>query len=196
MPKVRYGKLKFVEVAGRKNRKALWLMQCRCGGSKVVHADNVKSGRTTSCGCEQRRLARTRQTKHGMTKTPTYQSWYAMLQRCKRNTNYIGRVAVCKRWLDFANFYADMGVRPDGLTLERKNNAKGYSRDNCKWATRAEQNRNTRHNVMLTHKGVTLCAADWARKIGIDPKTFRARRARGWTLQQMLETPLGGQRDR
>lgn len=86
-------------------------------------------------------------------KTPTYRSWNAMLCRCTHPTNkmyhaYGGRgITVCERWMTFANFLADMGERPAGLTLDRINNDGNYEPDNCKWATRSEQNSNTRRSL-------------------------------------------------
>lgn len=96
-------------------------------------------------------------TKHGHTwtggRSPTYSSWLAMRDRCsnparKEYANYGGRgIAVCERWLGpegFENFLADMGPRPDGMTLDRCDGALGYWKENCRWATRSQQQQNTR----------------------------------------------------
>ena len=99
-----------------------------------------------------------------------YSSWRDMKSRCsnqkrRQYKDYGGRgITVCKRWLKFENFYADMGERPPGLTLERVNNEKGYSPKNCRWATRAEQNANRRtRRDALTFYGRTVesWAAQW-----------------------------------
>ena len=88
--------------------------------------------------------------KHGMARTPEYKSWQSMVQRCTNPgnrdfKNYGGRgIRVCDRWKAFPNFYADMGDRPEGLTIERIDNDKGYSPGNCKWVTCFEQNQNQR----------------------------------------------------
>jgi hypothetical protein len=88
---------------------------------------------------------RAAQITHGMTDTPEWTAWNSMVQRCTCKTHaawgdYGGRgITVCKRWLKFENFFKDMGPRPAGTTLDRKNNARGYSPANCRWATWEEQ---------------------------------------------------------
>lgn len=100
--------------------------------------------------------------RHGMSHTPTYKTWEMMMQRCTNPkfdsySNYGGRgIEVCERWKDFRLFYKDMGDRPKGKTLDRKDNDGGYSPENCKWSTQSEQLRNTRLRSDNTsgHKGV------------------------------------------
>lgn len=130
---------------------------------------------------------------HGDSKTPLYHRWTAMRRRCTdRNQpyfqNYGGRgIKVCKRWNRYENFKADMGAtfKPE-LTLERRNNNKGYYPKNCYWATRAVQARNSRQNVWLSLNGVTLCMTDWARRLGITRLTIFKRLARGWSVERAL----------
>lgn len=86
---------------------------------------------------------------HGMTNTPTWNSWRAMKYRANsslRDKDKTYRdLGVCEEWLKFENFYRDMGDRPEGTSIERIDNLKGYSKDNCKWATKSEQNINKSH---------------------------------------------------
>jgi len=88
--------------------------------------------------------------KHGMSRTKTYKSWLSMRERCNNPNrenykNYGGRgIIICDRWISFDNFIIDMGERPNGKTLDRINNNKGYSKENCRWATNVIQGRNQR----------------------------------------------------
>lgn len=113
-------------------------------------------------------------------------------KRHKFHRYYGGRgISVCQRWASFLNFLSDMGPQPRGMTLERKDNSKGYSPANCRWATRAEQVRNRRNNVLLTFRGFTACLNEWAREVGIPPHTLYYRiRKRGWSVKRALSEPV------
>jgi hypothetical protein len=130
---------------------------------------------------------------HGMTNTPEHRSWTGMKGRCinpknKRWHRYGGRgISVCERWLEsFENFYADMGPKPVGTSLERVNNDGNYEPSNCIWATPKQQQNNMRRNVFLEYRGKRLTIAQWAREIGIDRGTLRARKRRGWTVEEIF----------
>lgn len=88
------------------------------------------------------------------------------------------------------NFYADMGDRPAGMTLDRRNNSLGYSRENCRWATGQTQSRNRRTNRLLTHEGKTMTAAAWAESIGMLPATLHSRLHRGWPIARALSAAV------
>lgn len=131
--------------------------------------------------------------KHGGSKTRAYGSWDAMTQRCtnpkhKAFHRYGGRgIVICDRWRDFANFLADMGQPPsDKHSLERENNDLGYSLDNCKWATKIEQQNNMARNRRLTLNDKTLTVAQWARVLGVRPQLIDQRLRRGWSLERTL----------
>lgn len=127
-----------------------------------------------------------------MSDTATYKSWANMLQRCSNPNNpayadYGGRgISCCVRWESFTNFLADMGIKPNGLTLERIDNEGGYNVENCCWATRTEQNQNRRSRRMLTHGGETLRISEWATRLGIREPKLRERLDRGWPIDVAL----------
>lgn len=130
---------------------------------------------------------------HGGSNTREYRIWASMVQRCN-NPNaaayprYGGRgIALDARWHLFANFIADMGPRPTAShQIERQDNDGPYSPGNCRWATRAEQNRNRSDTQLLTHNGRTLCLRDWAAHLGMAEGTLRSRVLRGWPVERAL----------
>lgn len=137
----------------------------------------------------------------GPTRTlPEYALWKAMLRRCenpkdKGFKNYGARgIKVCARWKSFENFYKDMGARPVGKSLERRNNNRGYSPSNCYWADRATQNNNTRSNIPLTYLGRTQTVTQWCSELGLKPFTVYMRLRKGWTAERALSTPCAGKR--
>jgi hypothetical protein len=133
----------------------------------------------------------------GHRKRPEYGSWRAMKDRCLNPRHsaydrYGGRgVTICERWLTFANFFADMGPRPTPEhSLDRVDANGNYEPENCRWATDAEQNQNSRKNRFLTHDGQTLCVSEWARRIGIKAATLEQRLNLGWSVERALTAPL------
>jgi hypothetical protein len=133
---------------------------------------------------------------HGMSGTPTYISWSAMLQRCgvwkgkPAHSHQSNGYKVCDRWLNFENFFEDMGERPDGTTLDRyPDNTGDYTKENCRWATPTEQQRNMKSNRVLTFGGKTQCLAAWAVEVGCTPEALSSRLKQGWTIERVLTTP-------
>lgn len=132
--------------------------------------------------------------KHGLSGSGTRKSWEAMVRRCTNSDDkdfprYGGRgISVCERWLSFEAFVADMGVRPDGLTIGRIDNDGNYEPGNCRWETFDEQNNNRRSNRSVTFDGRTQTIAQWAREAGISRALLRYRLNAGWSLQDALNT--------
>lgn len=159
---------------------------------KVSEADRNKAGQFISRhGHTSSRNGRTAVSR-------TYQSWMAMKARClnprvKDFARYGGRgITLCDRWLDFNNFLADMGVRPLGMSIERRKNDKGYSPENCYWATLHQQGCNRRTSRLLTVNGITDNLYNWTRKLGIHRSTVEQRLAKGWSDKDALLTPVRG----
>lgn len=129
---------------------------------------------------------------------PLYDTWRGMIERCRnpghvRWHRYGGRgVSVCDRWKrSFWNFVEDMGEKPAGTTLDRKDNDKGYSPDNCRWSTSRTQRRNGLRVTWVTHRGQTLCITDWAAHLGVNRTTLRSRaEARGWDFPAAIDSFL------
>lgn len=135
----------------------------------------------------------------GRHKTPTYSSWSGMLHRCL-NVNaeafpdYGGRgITVTPEWIGkngFVTFLADMGERPSLMhSIDRVDNNRGYSKDNCRWATRKEQSSNTRRNVFIEFYGKSMTLADWSRVSLVSPKTIGKRLRSGWSARDAVWTP-------
>lgn len=130
------------------------------------------------------------------TQSPTYTTYQNMIRRCHYPGHakfhaYGGKgIQVCDRWREsFVNFLADMGERPNGMTIDRRDGLQGYFPDNCRWATPKEQQSNIKTNVRLTFDGRTQCLASWANEVGLTPTLLAWRVRHGWGLAEALNTP-------
>lgn len=158
----------------------------KCGAPFLTsHTEQVYCGRACTVASIYR--------KHGLYKTPEYSVWREMRSRCRDATraqfpNYGGRgITICERWNDFAAFYADMGARPTPQhSIDRIDNDGPYSPENCRWATRSEQQRNRTDNVRLTYQGKTQTLAEWALELGVKRQTLDARRRDGLPIEKIL----------
>ena len=189
----KFGRLTVIERSGNSNcRKTMWLCKCDCGNELTVVGENITNGRTKSCGCLRKERA------HGKSDTRLHRIWTGMKTRCYNPNhheahNYSGRgIAVCDEWKNsFTAFYA-WAVKngyADNLTLDRIDNDKGYSPDNCRWVTLREQNSNRRNNHLITHNGKTQTISQWAAELGIKRVTLQARIQRyHWDIEKALTT--------
>lgn len=166
-------------------KRVIWLCLCDCGQLTKVATAQLMNGNTRSCGCLSRETVilngKSNKT-HGMTKSPEYKSWCSMKERCYREADphyhdYGARgIVVCDRWKDsFENFYADMGPRPEGCTLDRKDNDGPYSPDNCRWATTIEQANNKRNNDIHQYQGQGRSLSEISKLTGIPQPTLWSR---------------------
>lgn len=191
----RFGRLKVLSRAPNESGKnAKWHCLCDCGGLKVVLSYALHKGITSSCGCIKREQNRTMFTRHGYSRSPEWNAWQGLKNRCYSPTykgykNYGGRgIKVCERWMDcFDNFLADMGKRPSiNHSIERLDVNGDYSPSNCTWATIDVQSRNRRNNVLITKDGETRCATDWATLLGIHMSTLKKRIAKQGAVADVL----------
>lgn len=159
---------------------ARWRVRCTCGTESVVFGTSLRFGSSTRCSrCNQ---TGANSVTHGLSKTREYSIWCGIIGRTEnpRNSaykNYGGRgIKMSKEWRNsFERFFEDMGKCPEGLSLERKDNDGPYSKDNCEWASRRVQSRNTRQNVIIAFEGESMCMADWSDKLGIPYSTIADR---------------------
>jgi len=156
----RVGRLLILEYAQPNDSRRAWVCQCDCGARVEIRGVNLRTGKTKSCGCfKADRMAEGIGKRHGMYGTRENKSWSSMIERCtnpnvKSYADYGARgITVCDRWLSFENFFEDMGPRPEGLTLDRKDNSLGYEPGNCKWSTAKEQQNNRRNSRRYLFRG-------------------------------------------
>jgi hypothetical protein len=186
---VRTRHLVVLSYAGKhKQGGATWLCRCElCGSEVVLRAQRISEGQSTCsirCGVTESNAKRT---KHGMWKSPEYNVWYGVKERCL-NPNcahwhrYGGRgITMCAEWRDdFQSFFDHIGPRPSTRhSLDRVDNDKGYEPGNVRWATKKEQARNRSDNVLYTYNGETKTLVEWAEHFGLKNSQLRTRWYKG-----------------
>lgn len=204
-PPLKFNRLTVIDFAGRTTNGSIryyWRCKCDCGNETVVLEYNIKTGHIKSCGCLQKNPVHI--STHNMSKSPEYSAWKGMKRRCyntkfKEYKNYGKRgIKVCDRWLEsFENFYADMGPRPSkGYSIDRVDNDKGYSKENCRWATNKLQSNNKRNTHFLTYNGETKTFSEWGHLFNISASVLYVRILRlKWDACQALTTPVRKQKN-
>lgn len=183
--------------------------KCHCGVIFSCVLYNLTKGKRSSCGCVYKSSRKTCNFIHGNAlkgvnkkheETTEYRTWLGMKQRCGNPDNdaykdYGGRgIFIDESWEgSFVNFLKDMGKKPSiSHTLERMDNNKGYSKDNCYWATAIEQANNRRNNIVIVYKGKSKTLKQWADELGLNYKNIHKRIVyRGWSIEDAFT--LGAQ---
>ncbi len=198
----RFGLLTVVEKAVVQSKHDKWHCICDCGKTTISFGFTLRGGSSKSCGCiaankskerwkhpniEMRRRQSEKSKTHGMSKHPAYQSWADMRQRCQKPNHkwypsYGGRgIRVCDEWQSFEKFWLDMGATWfKGSQLGRTNNDLGYSKENCKWETAAEQQNNKSNNVIVNTPSGKMTMAAAARKYGLTSACLKYRMSVGY----------------
>ncbi len=188
----RFGRLRVLRFAGTDQRhQAVWHVRCACGRERYAGASRLRNGDLRSCG---------QHPTHGESVgrgTKEYRTWMAMHARCRRGPTYVKRhIRVCRRWRSFAAFLLDMGRAPADtrrMSIERKNNAKGYTPKNCVWATQQAQCRNKQSNRMVRYKGRRQALSAWAEELGLSYSMLHKRITyKGWSVSRAFTTPARG----
>lgn len=188
-----FGRLRVLGREGiNKHGQLTWACECECGNRKVTLGMLLRKGQVQSCGCLQKEITASINKTHGKAATSIYYIWRSMMDRCHAPkshaySRYGGRgINVCERWQSFEDFYADMGDRPEGKSLERIDNNGDYSPKNVVWADAKAQANNRRSNVILEHNGEKKTMQQWADQLGVKIGTIWARIDRGWTVDRAL----------
>ena len=183
----KFGRLTAIGVQDTNTRKTYWVCKCDCGNVKVARSDSLQSGAIQSCGCmkkEQDRINLEANHKHKMSHTRPYEIWLGMKKRCYNQNDarydmYGGRgITVCDEWLhDFSAFYswAISHGYSDELTIDRIDNDKGYSPENCRWADAKTQCRNRSTNIRIKIGNASKTLMEWCEIFELDYSTIHAR---------------------
>jgi hypothetical protein len=187
----KFGHLTAISPGPRRKLITTWVCICECGGQTISGTADLLRGHSKSCGCRRKQTLSTCMRTHGETVgrkvSREYATWQSMKERCynvksPRYRDYGERgVLMCERWLVFSNFLADMGRKPsDRHSIDRIDNSKGYSKENCRWATNEQQANNTRQNHNIEINGAVRTISEWASVSGVSQKNISARIRLGW----------------
>jgi hypothetical protein len=190
----RFGKLTVLERAEQnsKSGNAMWICQCDCSIVVTVIGSHLRSGHTTSCGCN-----RISERSMGHSKDRLYRTWKGMHNRCydpnhDRYKWYGGKgISICDDWHDFMTFrtWALANGYTDDLTIDRIKADGNYCPENCKWVDMKVQANNRSNNRILQYNGKKYTAVQLAESYGMSPHTVYNRLKLGWDVDQIVRTP-------
>lgn len=181
-----------------KGRNARWLCRCDCGNEVEVLGNQLRRNKSTGCRkCVGDKIAEAK-TIHGDCGSRTYSCWSNMRSRASSNeilelSRYAKRdITICDRWSSYQNFVEDMGHCPsDKHSIDRENNDLGYYKENCRWATQKQQQRNKSSNRIIEYLGRKMCAAEFSEITGIKYWLVTHRARLGWSAERIIQTPSG-----
>lgn len=190
----RYFYLTVIELYKVHGHGNTWKVKCDCG--KVIIVLTSRFRKNKSCGCNRKKLIEKAITKHGLWSHPLYGTWNSIKQRCtnpknRAYKNYGGRgIKICDRWMDVGKFIIDMyPTHKEGLSIDRLDNNGDYTLENCRWATREQQNNNTRQNKIINTQKGKMNIKQASRIFDIKYTTLISRVYRGWQEEKLLTPP-------
>lgn len=195
----KFGRLTVIERAESKNKHTMWKCKCTCGNVAIVDSGNLRSKHSTSCGCFNVETVKEKNTKHGKHGERIYRIWKNMKTRCScksvtEYSHYGGKgITVCEEWKNSFEAFYNWSIAngyAENLSIDRIDNEKAYSPDNCRWADIATQANNKSNNRLITYKGKTQTLAQWSKELNINYAKLQARINKyHWDIEKALSTP-------
>lgn len=192
-----------------KDTNAYWIFKCKCGNEKEIAMNSVCRGMTKTCGCTRYLISAKKNTKHGFIRkfkknksNPRfYAIWSGMRNRCQnvnnRSYQFYGHIGIKVEdsWNSFEKFYKDMYKSyvsalkryRESVSIDRIDNTKGYSKENCRWATNKMQGRNKTTNTILQFRGRDMCISEFIEKYKINRSKFYRRIKKGIDLESIYK---------
>lgn len=185
-------------------KKAFWLCRCDCGRETIGRGRDLGNGRKKTCGSRECRLIlRPKTTRKKWKPKPERRSWENMIKRCEDEKqhnyqSYGGRgIKVCQRWREsFEAFLDDMGPRPDGFSIERKDVNGHYEPDNCLWIPHKDQYRNLQRSVYVTLGSERMLLIDLCKKYDLNKSVIYGRLRNGWLIEEAICIPVRERKDK
>jgi len=194
----KFGYLTVLKDIGRaKDGQVVWTCECECGNYRNSVGSDLRSGKVNHCGCRRVKTGpKTIEPRKPRVRPPLYGVWNSLMQRCynpnrESYKDYGARgITVSTEWKDYKNFYRDMAPRPEGMSIEREDTNKGYSKDNCIWATAKEQQDNRTTSIRFDYRGRLYTLQELAEVSGLSKETLRSRICLyKWSVEDAINKP-------